>query len=283
MKLLSYIVLFFTLSCYSQDKSSIQFIENKGQFSKLIDYKLSIKNGDLFFSKNKITFNLYNKSKIYDLRHKKDNNGSNLISGHVYNVEFINANKKTIKGLDTNSNYNNYFLGNDKSKWASGVKIFKRIYYSSLYNNIDLTYYEHFGKLKYDFIVHPNGKTKDIKLQYNGADKIKIVKNHLYIYTSMGKVIEQSPYAYQIINNKKTKVNCKYVLNNNILSFKFPKGYNENLDLIIDPILIFATYTGSVADNWGYTATFDDLGNMYVGGTAFAIGYPTTKIGRAHV
>ena len=34
----------------------------------------------------------------------------------------------------------------------------------------------------------------------------------------------------------------------------------------IDPLLIFSTYSGSNADNWGNTATFDKIGNLYSGG-----------------
>ena len=277
LRTIFYILFFLPIYLISQNNTTIQFIENKGQFNKNVDYKLGIKNGDIFFNKNKITFNLYNKNKLSELKHSKDNNSSNLIEAHAYSVEFYNSSTKKILALDTSLNYNNYFLGNDKSKWANKVKIFQKIYYDEVFDNIDLSYYEHFGKLKYDFIVHPNANVDDIILKYNGVKKLKIIKGHLHVFTSVGNVIEQSPYAYQIINKKKVKVSCKYVLKNNKLSFKFPKGYNKNIDLVIDPILIFATYTGSTADNWGYTATYDNQGNMYVGGIAFASGYPISN------
>ncbi|MBK6522660.1 MAG: hypothetical protein IPG08_10150 [Sphingobacteriaceae bacterium] len=43
---------------------------------------------------------------------------------------------------------------------------------------------------------------------------------------------------------------------------------------MIDPVLVFAAQSGSTADNFGMTATFDLQGNLYSGGTVFAIGYP---------
>ena len=46
--------------------------------------------------------------------------------------------------------------------------------------------------------------------------------------------------------------------------------------MIIDPQLIFSTYSGSIADNWGFTATFDNDNNVYSGGIAFGVGYPVT-------
>jgi hypothetical protein len=45
---------------------------------------------------------------------------------------------------------------------------------------------------------------------------------------------------------------------------------------VIDPLLVFAAQSGSLADNFGMTATYDNNGNFYAGGTAYGQGYPTT-------
>ncbi|HCK21445.1 MAG TPA: PKD domain-containing protein, partial [Bacteroidetes bacterium] len=45
--------------------------------------------------------------------------------------------------------------------------------------------------------------------------------------------------------------------------------------LIIDPVQIFGSFSGSTSDNWGYTATFDNSGHLYGGGIVFGTGYPT--------
>ena len=37
---------------------------------------------------------------------------------------------------------------------------------------------------------------------------------------------------------------------------------------VIDPELIFSTYSGSTVDNFGFTASYDDEGNLYSGGIA---------------
>ena len=39
---------------------------------------------------------------------------------------------------------------------------------------------------------------------------------------------------------------------------------------------MFGTFSGSSADNWGFTATYDNSGNTYSAGVVFGIGYPTT-------
>jgi len=35
---------------------------------------------------------------------------------------------------------------------------------------------------------------------------------------------------------------------------------------VIDPVLVFSTYSGSLGDNFGFTATFDSQGHLYAGG-----------------
>ena len=67
-------------------------------------------------------------------------------------------------------------------------------------------------------------------------------------------------------------------MKDNVLSFKLPFGYNKKLPLIIDPVLVFASYSGSTSDNFGFTATYDLEGHLYGAGIVFddLTGYPTT-------
>ncbi|HEY5824850.1 MAG TPA: PKD domain-containing protein, partial [Cyclobacteriaceae bacterium] len=77
---------------------------------------------------------------------------------------------------------------------------------------------------------------------------------------------EKRPIAYQVINGNQVYVKCEYKLCDNQLSFVFPDGYDQCYELIIDPLLIFSTYSGSTADNWGSTATPGENGNLYSAG-----------------
>ena len=69
---------------------------------------------------------------------------------------------------------------------------------------------------------------------------------------------------------------ARFAAIDDVVSFSFPKGYDKSSRLIIDPELIFSTYSGSTADNWGFTATYDDEGNLYSGGIVADTGYPVT-------
>jgi len=70
-------------------------------------------------------------------------------------------------------------------------------------------------------------------------------------------------------------VPCLYVLTGRVLGFRLGQ-YDATRPLTIDPVVVFATYTGSTVDNWGFTATYDAQGNLYSGGIAFGVGYPTS-------
>jgi len=89
-------------------------------------------------------------------------------------------------------------------------------------------------------------------------------------------VKELVPYAYQIVDGQKRTVNCSYVVNGKQVSFRV-RNYESSTELVIDPTLIFSTYTGSRSGNWGFTATPGADGSFFAGGIVFnGGGYPVT-------
>ncbi|MEX2590847.1 MAG: PKD domain-containing protein, partial [Chitinophagales bacterium] len=266
----------------------IKFIENNGQWKAQFDYKLELHGGAMFFEKNALTYSFLSSTDIDKLQSAKTGQGSRTlpadwtVDAHAFRVNFKNA-LSTVKitADDAFSDYRNYYLGNNSRQWATGVRSYQSILYSGLYDGVDLKFYSAntaaAGKsLKYDFVVHAGHDASDIHLEYNGLNKMQVQNGNLYLVTSVNSVIEQKPYAYQVINGQKVTVPCNYKLIGNELTFDFPSGYNNNHELIIDPVLEFSTYTGSTSDNFGFTATYDLDGNLYAGGIVFGIGYPTT-------
>jgi gliding motility-associated-like protein len=254
------------------------FKENKGQWHPNSLFKTILADGSLFLENDGLTYSFIDKSFIRSLHSEnKPKEFPKSFKAHGIKVKFKNSNKDVlVSKKEASSFYENYFIGNDSTKWASNVRAFHEVYYTNIYNNIDFSIYSEHSNLKYDFIVHPNGNTKNIQVEYTGAKNMYIKEGILYVKTSITDIIEQKPYAYQIINNEKVRVPCNYKLNNNRLSFDFPLGYNKEETLIIDPVLVFSSYSGSSADNFGFTATYDNNGFTYAGGISFGVGYPVT-------
>ena len=236
-------------------------------------------NGSAFFGKNSFYFLVLEDStdmnrmrhdfhrRIYLYKHDIDP----IIHMHAFRETFVNANLSTqVLGQNMFDDYFNYFMGKDPKQWASHVQAFGNLTYQSIYNHIDLNVSSVGVNLKYDFDVKVGGKAADISILCEGIDGIRLTGNRIIMKTSVGDVIDETPYAYQMVNGAKSQVPCDFVLNGNLISFSFPNGYDAGKELIIDPVLIFfVTYSGSTADNFGYSATYDSHGNAYAAGTVF--------------
>ncbi len=275
--ILTSFLLFPAIGNGQHGEHTFLFKENKGQWNSKVLFKTNLLDGAMFLERQGITYHFVDKSYIRESHTNKNYVLPNSIHGHVVKVNFVGAKKNPqIFRSRIAPHYENYFVGNDSSKWASNVRIYNEVIYSEMYPNIDFKIYEKSTNMKYDFIVKPGGNTRDITIQYTGADKLFVENNNLYIQTSLTDIIENKPFAYQLIEGEKIEVPCSFKVKKNKVKFSFPKGYNKKHTLIIDPFLVFSSYSGSTSDNFGFTATYDTLGHTYAGGIVFGTGYPTT-------
>ncbi len=267
----------------SADNNTYLFVENKGQWESNILYKIQLTYGAIFFEKDKITYHFI-KAADYDrfFGHPVANTtdyaktSDSIIHSHAYNVQFLGANMQVqVKGINASQTQSNYFLGKTKQTWGTRVKTFGEIVYTSIYPGIDLRFYTVNAKLKYDFVVSAGANLANIRLQYKGANNLIVEQNRLKITTTVDTIYEEEPYVYYAADCN-TQVACNYKLTNDVLEFDFPNGYLPNKMLVIDPGIVFSSLTGSSADNWGFTATYDIEGNLYTAGLAQSVGYPIT-------
>jgi gliding motility-associated-like protein len=285
------------LSCLVTLRTAAQspnfdFVENKGQWDSHVKFMGNIGgSGAFFLAGNGFTVLLHNPADIEKYMHHPMSGSqasarsitpasdSGLIHSHAYRVSFEGAsNNIQIVPDKLQGEHNNYFIGNDPSKWATDCKIYKAITYKNVYPGIDIRYYSDGGSLKYDIVVNPGANPDNISLKYEGASGLRIQKNQLYVGTSVGNVKELYPYSYQFDKiNGKTDVSCKYeIKNGNTVKFKI-KDFARDVPLVIDPVIEFSTFTGSTSDNWGFTATPGPDGSLFAGGIVISNGYPISS------
>ena len=263
-------------------EEQIQFVKNQNQWQEQILFKTGFDGSvNLFLEENAFTYVLSHPGdlkQVHDLAIVNRNALEVLnIRHHAYKVHFVGANKPKLRGERQKAHYHNYFLGDDRTKWAGKVPVYEGVEYQNLYNGVDLKAYSQHGHLKYDFIVNPGANPAQLTLNYEGVDELNLVAGDLQIRTSIHTVYEKKPYAYQIIEGKMVEVPCHYQLDQQNLSFIFPEGYNTDYQLIIDPTVVAATLSGTNgAQNFGHSATYDNGGNMYTAGRSFGPGYPAT-------
>jgi len=281
------VAFFFNSISVVGQNANLDFIENKGQWDESIKFKGIMNNGAFFLqekgfrvlqSKTEDIERMsdffhgvsYSKGKNNAARSVIPDKGKDAITvhSHVYNVAFLNAQTPAIAGDKPLNTYNNYFISNDPSKWKGNCRIYQAVTYQNIYPGIDIRYYTNAGKLKYDIIVHPGADLSRLAMKYDGVDELQVKNEQLIIKTSIGETRELAPYAYQLVDGVKKEVGCRFKVAGNIVEFAI-NGYSKSSELIIDPTLIFSTFTGSTADNWGYTATYGADGSFYAGGVVF--------------
>ncbi|MFH1373197.1 MAG: SBBP repeat-containing protein [bacterium] len=173
----------------------------------------------------------------------------------------------------------NYFLGNDPAKWRTNVPNYSAIVYEEIYPGIHLKYYGNGKQMEYDFIVSPGVDFSQIRIQYEGAKSLSIdAAGRLVVQTEWGEVIEQRPVVYQMSGSDRVALVGEFVLKGDkAFGFELSDGYDTNLPLVIDPVLIYSTYLGGSNDEYGYDIAVDASGATYITGDTYSTDFPTVN------
>ena len=253
------------------------FVENKGQWPDHVLFKTTFQGGNMWIEQGKVLFHLQDYSDYRKAHAALDTDVSDPFTFRqtLVHLNFTGANDvNEIFKYEKAPHYYNYFIGADQSKWVSHVGAYGEFVMKEIYDGIDLRFIEKEEELKYEFIVSPKVDPSVIRLDYSSQEELFLDKQgNLVIRTALGDIIEQTPYAYQVVNGKVVEVECAYEINGKKVEFILG-DFNPRVQLVIDPTLIFATYCGAVSDNFGMTATYGYDGTAYNGGMVYGNAYP---------
>ena len=265
------------------------FIENKGQWPNEVLYLTQMNGLNTWITTKGMQLEFYKKEKNKETAPKitdcsKLYNIEYTCFGQRVNYDLVNCNSKVVaKGDMQQSTYKNFFVGNDKNKYATNVALYGQVIVKEIYDGIDIRYYFENDFLKYDFIVHPWADANQILINIVGSDKTYLnTKGELVLTTLFGEIQNANLYCYQEENKK--KVEGKFTYNKGNWSFDL-ETYNKSQTLIIDP-LIYATYIGGSHYDDAYSIAVDSSNNVYVSGFTYSAnydisagGFQTTKSG----
>ncbi|MGI4884901.1 MAG: gliding motility-associated C-terminal domain-containing protein [Janthinobacterium lividum] len=272
--------------------TSLEFIENKGQWDARARYAAPLPGGRLFVEDAALTYLFVDPAALRPhgdapVAAEKGAVARNApaapagqVAAHAYTVHFEGARRQARAAAETpTGEVRNYLQGSDPRRWAHGVGSFRRVRYAGLWPGIDATVYENADqRLEYDFALAPGADAARVALRYEGAPvALDAATGHLAVATAVGTVTERAPQAWQTdAQGRRQPVACRYALSGNTVRFALGP-YDHARALTIDPTVVFSSFTGSTVDNWGFTATYDAQGNLYSGGIAFGPGYPVTR------
>lgn len=245
------------------------FEENLGQWDTRVFYQVQLHNAALFLEEGSLTVALRQ-----PIPHPSPN--AALPRCHAYRMTFPGANHTIPRGARQQPGYSNYILGSDPTRWRSKVLSYSVVTYHDLYPGIDLEIFSAMGALKYNFHVAPGADPSQITIAYSGTDGLSVDRHgNLLIRTSVRDIVELRPYVYQLFDGKETEIPSHWTVKDTFATIHIG-SYDKSRPLVIDPLLIFSTYTGAIADNWGTTAAYDSYKNAYTAGLIFGIGYPAS-------
>lgn len=262
------------------ESQQIAFEENKGQIigDDASNVKFIYKDNGLsiFLLKNGLAYQ-FNKTHYPDDYKHLD---KFIKSKEFENMEVLQKDTRTetyrmdvyLEGANSNArittegkslDYVQYYNHN-----ALEVHSYTKIIYHDVYPYIDWVIYKTNKYIKYDFVVHPGGDPKQIKLQTKWVEDLTLNKDgSLTLKNRMGSITEKPPISFQSENEIQTNFN----LEKNTISFNI-QDYDPSLTLIIDPNLIWGTYYGGVSAV-GESCTVDGAENVYLTGWTSSSSY----------
>jgi hypothetical protein len=193
--------------------------------------------------------------------------------------------------------YSNYLIGNDAKKWITHIPHYAEVWYTEIYQGIDLVYYGNDGQLEYDFVVAPHANPDQIRFAISTSDSHSHVRvnevGDLVIPGDDGEILFHKPLLYQGKLCTRDKYNlagdngCKALQGGSfrvqrtgrstaIVSFRLPT-YDHSKPLIIDPAVSFSTYLGGGFGDGADGMALDSAGNIYLYGDTNSPDFPTTS------
>lgn len=261
------LLLFCIFLSSSLSAQEFGFIANDGQWEGDFDFRLNRHDNFIYLRADEQRVLLVEPKPHFDHTHEPIPK-IDKVAQHAYRFKWIGANPNAQHEVRSMRNVPklNYLLGDDPSQWAAGLKQYEEVTYQDLYPNIDLRYYvTETGACKFDFIVHPGGDPSQIKWQVDGVDRAGKLAEDLVLLTDIQNPVYSKPEAFQ----ENEEISC-YFSDLGDQQFGFDLGdYDDNSILIIDPTLVFSTYSGSIDDNFGFSATFGEDGTAYGAGINF--------------
>ncbi len=263
------------LNIDSNDMFNGYFTENKGQWRSEFILLGNTKFGQIAFGESGV---------YYDIREYEHKLGINMLNeepeninyrDHVLKYNFIDANEVQPIGFNPMPHQNNYFIGNDPSKWVIDANNYQIVLYQDLWPGIDLRYYFTPSDLKYEFIVHPGADLKNIKTQIQGHRNLAIRSGQLVISLDNGQNLIDNDLIAFYSDNVHDNIDVRFrKMTDDVFTFELGE-YDHSRPITLDPV-VYSTYvTGNGWDN-ARGIDYDSMGNAYVAGHTFSSDFPTT-------
>ena len=200
--------------------------------------------------------------------------------GAVVRMRFGGANPQPrMVGVAALPGRSHYFLGNDPGTWVTRVPGYARVVYEQIYPGIDMVFYGAAGgALEYDFVLAPGADPENIRLEFEGADRIEVDPDgDLVLHLADGEIRQRRPVVFQEVDGVRQVIPARYALDGNQRVRLEIAAYDRNRPMTIDPVVSYATYLGGSSDDFARAIAVDSSGSVYVTGNTESLDFPTVN------
>ncbi|HQD26814.1 MAG TPA: SBBP repeat-containing protein, partial [Methanoculleus thermophilus] len=243
------------------------FIPNAGQYDPAVVFILQYQRTTLFFTQEGLV-----------LTHNagdKENRTTDVIR-----QTFGGASPDvSVTGLDEREGRVNYYVGNDSSQWQTDIPVYGEILYEELYPGIDLVYSEENGRLKREFRVAPGASPDLIEILYDDGITPAVDDDGILRFASpAGEMLESPLICWQVIGGEEVLRTAEYLIEEGSVRIAVEE-YDPGYELVIDPELLYSTYLGGDAHDYGSALAPDGAGGVWIAGGTSSTNFPVTPDG----
>jgi len=247
------------------------FVENQGQWPASVQFSVRAQTMVAAFEKQSIH--------LYIPKHP----GRLSPEGNLLRLTFENALRDVnVMGETPQATRCGFFLGNDASKWRSGVPTYAGIRYHHLYDGIDVGLRSGIASpnLEYDLCLTPGSDPGKIVIRCDGAEQLALSPDGtLLIKTQQGELRQPPPATWQLTEaGDRQPIECRYrLLDERRYGFELVSA-NPQWATVIDPELVWATYLGEGNYDVGEALAVAPDGSVLVTGFTLVLGPPFDDI-----
>jgi len=268
----------------SLDALPLAFEANQGQLDPQVKYMARGAGYTVFLTPNNTVFAVHSSAKSLPAppsakfaagaRKAVRHAGNEATSALYMKLVAANPQPEIVVGREL-SGRANYYIGNDPSKWQTGVRQYAGVSYRNVYPGVDMAFHGQQRQLEFDFIVAPGANSESIAMGFTGEKKLATDNSgNLILSVAAGDVVLHKPVAYQEREGKRELVDVNFeVKNRHEVAFALG-SYDHSRELVIDPSLTYAMFLGGSAEDEAFSIAVDGSGNAYVAGQTASPTFP---------
>lgn len=234
-------------------RPQVGFVPNRGQWPEVVLAQLPTETARIWILKDGFRF---------VSRGPEESDSTDLFA---WTERFIGSQPATFEGNGLLTGTLSYFMPGGQ---AQNLPQYARAILRGLYPGVDLVLASSpDGFLKTTWVADDPASLEQIATEFDGVLGSHASGRMLTLELPIGNVLVDLPFA----EGRRGEVAATWKRTQN--------GWRPTARgaVVIDPVYRFSTFSGSISDNFGYSATYDGLGRTWIGGIAFGAQFPTTN------